>query len=286
MNSIASNIKNAANAANATITNMRNSANVTVTNMRNTLVSEQRTDSFYYVLIISMFVVLGLITYFFQPLKSLLQDTFYSVKRMIYPDPPIPPEVSETPEQSEKPLSPQDRPSGLPGATEADPLTQVGANIPKREEVFHIHKNIYTYSDAAAVCRAFGADLATESQVNDAYKKGADWCSYGWIKGQNAVFPTQQSTYDSLQKGSAEQRTACGKPGINGGYFDNPDLRFGVTCYGMKPEKSSTDALTNNVIELPPSTDEIEFEKKVQKFREQLDTTTVNPWNRSTWSSS
>jgi len=286
MNSIASNIKNAANAANATITNMRNSANVTVTNMRNTLAPEQRTNSFYYVLIISMFVVLGLITYFFQPLKSLLQDLFYSLKHRVYPDPPVPPEGSEPPKGTEKPLSPQDRPSGLPGAIEADPLTQVGAHIPKREEVFHISKNIYTYSDAAAVCRAFGADLATESQVNDAYKKGADWCSYGWIKGQNAVFPTQQSTYDMLQKGPVEHRDSCGKAGINGGYFDNPDLRFGVTCYGMKPEKSVTDALTHNVIELPPSTEEIEFEKKVQKFREQLDTTTVDPWNRSVWSSS
>jgi hypothetical protein len=40
------------------------------------------------------------------------------------------------------------------------------------------------------------------------------------------------------------------------------------------------------VIALPPSTEEIEFEKKVQKFREQLDITTVDPWNRSIWSSS
>ena len=277
MNSVASNIKNAAN---ATITNMKNVANITVANVRNTLAPEQRTYSFYYILIISMFVVLALITYFFQPLKSFLQDTFYSLKHMIYPDPPAPPESSL------KDPSPQDRPSGQPGAIEADPLTQVGAHIPKREEVFHISKNIYSYSDAAAVCRAFGADLATEAQVNDAYKKGADWCSYGWIKGQNAVFPTQQATYDSLQKGPVEHRDSCGKPGINGGYFDNPDLRFGVTCYGMKPEKSATDSLTHSQIALPPSTEEIEFEKKVQKFRDQLDTTTVDPWNRSIWSSS
>jgi hypothetical protein len=280
MNSVATNIKNAAN---ATVANMKNAANITVANVRNTLAPDQRTYSFYYILIISMFVVLAVITYFFQPLKSFLQDTFYSLKHMIYPDPPAPP---APPASSLKDLSPQDRPSGQPGAIEADPLTQVGAHIPKREEVFHISKNIYSYSDAAAVCRAFGADLATDSQVNDAYKKGADWCSYGWIKGQHAVFPTQQATYDSLQKGSAEQRDSCGKPGINGGYFDNPDLRFGVTCYGMKPEKSATDSLTHNVIALPPSTEEIEFEKKVQKFREQLDITTVDPWNRSIWSSS
>ena len=31
----------------------------------------------------------------------------------------------------------------------------------------------------------------------------------------------------------------CGKPGINGGYFDNPKLRFGINCYGIKPEGMS-----------------------------------------------
>ena len=93
------------------------------------------------------------------------------------------------------------------------------------------------------------------------------------------------STYDLLQKGPAAHRDSCGKVGLNGGYFDNPDLRFGVTCYGMKPD-STTNTLTNSELELPPSTEEIEFEKRVQKFRDQLDTTTVNPWNRSLWSSS
>jgi hypothetical protein len=160
------------------------------------------------------------------------------------------------------------------------------ASIPHHEEVFHISNNIYTYSDAAAVCRSFGADLATESQVQDAYTKGADWCSYGWIKGQQAVYPTQQTTYDSLQKGPVDKRDSCGKVGLNGGYFDNPDLRFGVTCYGMKPDSSKTNSSSRHSIELPPSTEEIEFEKKVQRFRDQADTTTVDPWNRSTWSSS
>jgi hypothetical protein len=195
------------------------------------------------------------------------------------PDPT--PQAEVPPPVVRDPIPPKDEELG--GKHERSIVEKILAG---RQEVFNISKNSYTYYDAEPLCKALGADLATYEQVQEAYQRGADWCSYGWIKGQNAVFPTQQSTYDSLQKGSAEQRTACGKPGINGGYFDNPDLRFGVTCYGMKPDKSSTDALTNNVIELPPSTDEIEFEKKVQKFREQLDTTTVNPWNRSTWSSS
>ena len=274
MNSIATNL--ATNVA----TNVKNVANTAVANVRNALAPEHRTSYFYYILIISLFLVLSLITYFYSPLKAFLENTVYSVKHMLFPAPLVAPDTQL------KPLSAEDRPSGQPGAIPADPLTQVGSHIPKREEVFHINKNMYTFSDAAAVCRAFGADLATESQVSDAFKKGADWCSYGWIKGQQAVFPTQQTTYDSLQKGPVAQRDSCGKVGLNGGYFDNPDLRFGVTCYGMKPDSSVTNSLTHSELELPPSTEEIEFEKKVQKFREQLDTTTVDPWNRSLWSSS
>ena len=30
----------------------------------------------------------------------------------------------------------------------------------------------------------------------------------------------------------------CGKPGLNGGYFSNPQLKFGVNCYGVKPKGS------------------------------------------------
>ena len=262
MNSVATNVAS----------NVKNIANTAMTNVRNAFAPEQRTSYFYYILIISLFIVLGLVTYFYSSLKMFLQNTFYK------------PTHSSLPE--EVPQPPQDRPSGQSGAIEKDPLAQIGSSVSKGEEVFHIHKNIYTFSDAAAVCRAMGADLATESQVNDAYKKGADWCGYGWIKGQMAVYPTQQTTYNSLQKGPAEQRDSCGKVGLNGGYFDNPDLRFGVTCYGMKPSESSTNALTHSELEIPLSTEEIQFEKKVQKFREQLDTTTVDPWNRSVWSSS
>ena len=260
---------------NSVATNVKNAANIAVTNVRNIVAPEQRTSSFYYILIISLFFILGLLTYFYIPIKTFLENIFFSVKNMLFP--------SVSPKETPLPISPENHPSGPP---EADPLTQVGSHISKREEVFHISKNIYTYSDAAAVCKAFGADLATESQVNDAYKKGANWCSYGWIQGQQAVFPTQQSTYDSLQKGSIDHRDSCGKVGLNGGYFDNPDLRFGVTCYGMKPSSTATNTLTPNEMALPPSAEDIEFEKKVQKFRDQLDTTTVDPWNGSLWSSS
>jgi hypothetical protein len=180
------------------------------------------------------------------------------------------------------PVAPQDEAS----KTRSGMSSIVEKLLPPGKEVFTISKNNYSYYDAAPLCKALGAELATYEQVKQAWQNGADWCNYGWVKGQMAVFPTQSSTYEELQQGPEDQKGACGKPGLNGGYFDNPDLRFGVTCYGMKPSESSTNALTHSKLEIPLSTEEIEFEKKVQKFREQLDTTTVDPWNRSVWSSS
>ena len=116
-----------------------------------------------------------------------------------------------------------------------------------------------------------------------AYDKGADWCNYGWVKGQMAVYPTQKATYEKLQKGAAEYRNACGQPGVNGGYFDNPELRFGVNCFGQRPAQNATDELQNNGVELPATTEMIEYDKKVQRFREQLGTTTVLPFRRGQW---
>ena len=179
---------------------------------------------------------------------------------------------------------PSDRTPGLPGAGPDSSLLQsVGSMFPTKGEVFNVSRNVYKYSDASAVCSAFDAELATYDQVKDAYEKGADWCNYGWVKGQMAVFPTQKETFEKLQKGAAEYRNACGQPGINGGYFDNPDLRFGVNCFGQRPAQNATDELQNNSVDLPATTEMIEYDKKVQRFREQLGTTTVLPFRRGQW---
>jgi hypothetical protein len=176
----------------------------------------------------------------------------------------------------------EQRPSGMPGASDSGILNSLSVGGPKKE-VFNVSRNVYTFGEASAVCSALGADLASYEQVKDAYEQGADWCNYGWIKGQMAVYPTQKETWDKLQKGAAEFRNACGRIGINGGRFDNPDLRFGVTCYGIKPAQSATDELLESQVALPQSPEEIEYEKKVQKFREQLATTTILPFKRGQW---
>ena len=182
------------------------------------------------------------------------------------------------------------RPSGMPGAQSGQPGTYLSGVLPHPnfstggKQVFNVSRNIYTYHDAAAVCSALDSDLATYEQVKDAYKQGADWCNYGWVQGQMAVYPTQKDTYENLQKGRPQYHNACGRPGVNGGYFDNPELLFGVNCFGVRPPKNAMDELNTSEVSLPPSTEEIEFEKQVQKFRDQLDDTTVLPFNKNSWS--
>lgn len=148
-----------------------------------------------------------------------------------------------------------------------------------KKEVFYIAGNDYTYDDAPAVCAAYGADLASYDQIMEAYSGGAEWCGYGWSKGGMALFPTQDSTWSILQ-GEADntKRTGCGRPGVNGGYFD-PNTKFGVNCYGVKPANKGTK------FPMPvPGTDPTEFNKDVSKFKSMLNKMVVSPFNRVGWS--
>lgn len=158
--------------------------------------------------------------------------------------------------------------------------------LPPAKEVFTVSKNDYSYYDAAPLCKALGAELATYDQVKQAWQKGADWCNYGWVKGQMAVYPTQKSTYEELQEGPEDQKGVCGKPGVNGGFFDNPELKYGVTCVGKRPSQSQHDA---NAIAAgstrPLTASGIEFEKKVMRFKEGSDSLGVLPFNKEHWGS-
>lgn len=176
-------------------------------------------------------------------------------------------------------------PPELPQNAMADD-TLIEKVLPGRKEVFNISQNRYTYYDAEPLCKALGAELATYDQVKEAWDKGGDWCNYGWVKGQVAVYPTQAETWEKLQKGPEEQRGACGRPGVNGGHFDNPELRFGVSCYGVKPAQSTHDA---NMIAKrdgePLTPGAIEFDKKVAHYRSEADHIGIMPFNNSTWDS-
>jgi hypothetical protein len=208
----------------------------------------------------------------------------------LLPEPVTVPTEHDEPPHDAISIPASDRPAGMPGSSLSSSLSSAIAEsitekLPSKKEVFNISRNIYTFNDAAAVCSAAGADLATYDQVKEAYDHGADWCNYGWIKGQMAVYPTQKSTYEKLQKGPAEFHNACGVPGINGGYFDNPELRFGVNCYGVKPAQKASDEVLDSQVALPQSPAEIEFEKQVQKFRDQMDSAVILPFHKGRWTS-
>ena len=66
----------------------------------------------------------------------------------------------------------------------------------------------------------------------EAYKKGANWCNYGWSANQTALFPIQKEYLEDLKNKNDKLSNSCGKPGVNGGYFENRHLKFGVNCYG------------------------------------------------------
>jgi hypothetical protein len=146
-------------------------------------------------------------------------------------------------------------------------------------QVFNVNRNVYTFGEAEPLCRAFGAELATYDQVKDAYEAGADWCNYGWVKGQMAIYPTQESTYEKLQHGPESERMSCGRPGVNGGYFPNAEQRFGVTCYGKRPAESALDER----LQMEGQTDTA-YDREVTRFKSELDSIPVTPWNHDRWS--
>ena len=67
--------------------------------------------------------------------------------------------------------------------------------------------------------------------------------------------------------------------------IDNPELTFGVNCFGNRPVQNDSDDLQNSPeFAMPPTAEQLEFDKKVQKYREGLGNITVLPFNRATWS--
>jgi len=156
-----------------------------------------------------------------------------------------------------------------------------------RPEVFNVSENDYTFYDAEPLCRALGAELATYDQVKDAWSKGADWCNYGWVKGQAAVYPTQNETWQKVQSGPDENKNSCGAVGLNGGYFENPEMKFGVNCYGPKPLQSQhSQEVMMRKDNIPLSVPALEVDKKTQEYRSQLNSIGLLPFNENKWSTS
>ena len=154
-----------------------------------------------------------------------------------------------------------------------------------KKQVFNIPGNYYNYENAKALCKAYGADLASYDQIEKAYNNGAEWCNYGWSANQQALFPTQKKTYDYLQTVPGHEND-CGRTGINGGYMANPKLRFGVNCYGNKPKITpEEEELMKTTPAYPQTAQDIAFQKRVDFWKTKVGDILVSPFNKNSWGS-
>lgn len=145
-------------------------------------------------------------------------------------------------------------------------------------EVFHIANNLFTFNEARDMCDKYNARLANYDEIENAYKNGANWCSYGWSKDQLALFPTQKALYNELKQIPGHEND-CGRPGINGGYFKNKNIKFGVNCYGIKPKATQKDIdYTHAVNHTPTLSDK---EKAAKNIKNKY---LIAPFNKDEWS--
>jgi hypothetical protein len=170
-----------------------------------------------------------------------------------------------------------------------EPKSLLPSPIPEiklQPQVFNIPGNKYDYQDAKALCSAYGARLANYQELEKTYNTGGEWCNYGWSEGQMALFPTQKKTYDNLQKIEGHEND-CGRPGINGGYMANPKIKFGVNCYGHKPKiTEQEEALMEIATPYPETAQDLEFQKRVDYWKNKVDEILVSPFNYNMWGSS
>ena len=173
------------------------------------------------------------------------------------------------------------------------PLKETTSELSKllgKKEVFHIGNQDYTYKQSQCKCSSYGSRLATTNEVKQAYNNGANWCTYGWTEGQNAFYPVQKCYYQSLKEKNASNENNnddflensdkyCGKPGLNGGFFANPELKFGANCYGVKP-KGSVVKLKN-----PDICPEKSFCEQKNNFQAShaLETDEIAAFNNDSW---
>lgn len=175
----------------------------------------------------------------------------------------------------------------LPGEESTGADLGTGPSLKMRKQVFHIPANVYDYDNAKALCQAYGAELANIEQMEEAHKSGAEWCSYGWSDNQMILYPTQKSTWEELQKSTDPvKKNSCGRPGINGGYIDNPSMKAGVNCYGPKPEMNVASSKLMASIQNYEAGKMLDplHEARVQQMKGKINDIIVAPFNKGAWS--
>jgi hypothetical protein len=127
---------------------------------------------------------------------------------------------------SEKP-KPKSKPKSKPKPKPKDP-----------KEVFYIYSK-FNYLEAQEICKTYKGSLATLSQLEDAYAKGANWCKWGWLNDGTIGYPVQEKYWVDME---GRHKGHCGPTaGINKVRNIDPLQRHGVNCYGIKPKKTKND---------------------------------------------
>jgi hypothetical protein len=126
-------------------------------------------------------------------------------------------DLSLTPEFKTVPLPPTPTPTPTPIKA---PDYYYHGNNTQEPQVYHIYNNIYTFQQAEAECMKRKGRLATKSEVTQAYKKGANWCSWGWTSDAHAHMPNRDR-----------------KCNASVGVLDAPNvdkkLQLGANCFGL-----------------------------------------------------
>jgi len=137
-----------------------------------------------------------------------------------------------------------------------------------RPQTYHVDGR-FDYPTSRAVCKAYGAKLATLDQIKEAQHRGGEWCDYGWSEDQMVLYPTQKASWQKYQE--TDDPTQCGIPGINGGYNARTHQKLGVNCFGKKPDGVVPDRPVQ-----PEKVDE-----QADYWRHNL---SISPFNYTSWS--
>lgn len=230
------------------------------------------------------FVFLIFINFFKYVLNVPIVDIIYSTAATLWNGMPFVPESDETDVADGQ----QDVDGDYSMEQDTGVTTAESTPPPQQDEVFNLSDNLFTYDDAQTVCKSYGARLATYDEVEKSYNTGGEWCNYGWSSDQMALFPTQKDTWQKLkEKGSPN---ACGRPGINGGFFKNPYIKFGANCFGKKPKPTDRDQSMfaerqkQQLSALPITAGDKELQNKVKFFQDNADKLLIQSFNSNKWS--
>tara|TARA_B100000787_G_C16167763_1_gene284786 strand:+ start:213 stop:818 length:606 start_codon:yes stop_codon:yes gene_type:complete len=146
------------------------------------------------------------------------------------------------------------------------------------KQVYNIPQNVFTYDEAKLVCKSFDSELATVKQLMEAYKRGANWCTMGWVDDQIAAYPIQQDFWNKLSDEDMNSEK-CGMPGINAGYFKNKNFKFSANCFGVKPNPQNKERINVNYVN-----EYSESDKQVLKYKRNREKYSIAPFNKGNWS--